>query len=448
MTDFFDDIKHDIIVREEENHRTPTFLFRVISIYEKYADCPGHDDNTEIVENIVKKRIESIVFRESEIKWFEVKTKVSCVLFEQFENGATYPVVTNIALDATFGSISDILDFITAINIYAKQDYESFISFIPYVYAKFKWNDNHAWNIFKWPSVKNTATQKVCVKTITDFYSTAHNERILSTRKYRMANTLASWCVHLLDRKFENPDICYDCGLNHKKELMKLLEAYDTEIIQEIVEQHDRIMSMYTIHKKMTFPAMMTSPSFGRYSSDPAIFAEEPDSFYKRDTDAIPKSCKKILDDILYDAKSYPRGFMDLLASDMVTKDYDYSDKKVMLTLGAETLYNNASVTVNGFSMRNGICKWNGFDDSAEHMKYPDFISSIVENANQIMSRKNSGKNNWHITDYYPEEKLLTVTFRIGEIFDPARNELYVATISLFGYVHAVTECLKILFKK
>jgi len=446
MADFFDDNNQDIIIREEENDTTPVFLFRVISVYSRDADEPGHNDNTDLVETIIKKRIDSLILKDSVIKRFSVKTIVSCFPFEKFTYGEDYPVVTNISLDAEFGSVADVLAFIEAINIYTKQNYESFIGFTPYIEAEeINWKRNYTKNTFVWP----VDPDKEYSASLAEVYRIAHNNRVFAAKKSNMVKTIAGWCVHLIDRKFEDPLI--HIYSSYTNELKKLLEAYDKEDIVKTVEMHDKISATYTIHEKMTFPALMSSLQFGRYVSDPAIFAEDPDAFYKNDIESVPEAAKNTLTDLLNDLNTYPGGFMNLLGSELVTKDFDYSDKRVMLTLGADSLMNNRGIydmAVSRFSLRNGIYKWSGFDESEEHIKYPDFISSIIENAHQIMSRKNKNKINRYCLQYYPKDKLFGVTLRLGEIYDPIRNELYVATIGLFGYIYAVIDCLKILFRK
>ena len=455
MADFFDDNNQDIIIREEENDTTPVFLFRVISVYSRDADEPGHNDNTDLVETIIKKRIDSLILKDSVIKQFSVKTIVSCFPFEKFTYGEDYPVVTNISLDAEFGSVADVLAFIEAINIYTKQNYESFIGFTPYIEAEeINWKRNYTKNVFVWPVDPDKDEYSA---SMTDLYGMTRNNRMFAARKSNMVKTIAGWCVHLIDRKFEDPLIQIYYSSRYTNELKKLLEAYDKEDIVKTVEMHDKISATYTIYEKMTFPALMSFPQFGRYSSDPAIFAEDPDAFYQNDIALVPEAAKNTLTDLLNDLNTYPGGFLDLLGSELVTKDFDYSDKRVMLTLGADSLTNNQGIlglidkpelVVTCFSLRNGIYKWSGFDESEEHMKYPDFINSIIENAHQIMSRKNKIKINRYCLQYYQKDKLFGVTLRLGEIYDPIRNVLYVATIGLFGYIYAVIDCLKILFRK
>ena len=386
--------------------------------------------------------------KDSVIKRFDVKTIVSCFPFEKFTYGEDYPVVTNISLDAEFGSVADVLAFIEAINIYTKQNYESFIGFTPYIEAEeINWKRNYTKNIFVWP----VDPDKEYSASLAEVYRIAHNNRVFAARKSNMVKTIAGWCVHLIDRKFEDPLIQIYYSSRYTNELKKLIEAYDKEDIVKTVEMHDKISATYTIHEKMTFPALMSSPQFGRYVSDPAIFAEDPDAFYQNDIESVPEVAKNTLTDLLNDLNTYPGGFVNLLGSELVTKDFDYSDKRVMLTLGADSLTNNQGIydmAVSRFSLRNGIYKWSGFDESEDHIKYPDFISSIIENAHQIMSRKNKIKINRYCLQYYPKDKLFGVTLRLGEIYDPIRNELYVATIGLFGYIYAVIDCLKILFRK
>ena len=135
MTDFFDNIEQkDIIVQKETVREPALFRFRVITPYDPHSEERGHDDNTYVTKRLIEDKIKNIVLQESEIKWFEVYSWVSCIYFTDFalDNPNKEPVCSEIKLCADFGSVSDVIKFIRAINIYADSCiYESFIGFVP-----------------------------------------------------------------------------------------------------------------------------------------------------------------------------------------------------------------------------------------------------------------------------------------------------------------------------
>lgn len=494
MTDFFDNIEQkDIIVQKETVREPALFRFRIITPYVPHTEECGHDDNTYLTKRLIEDRIKNIVLQESEIKWFEVHSWVSCIYFEYFtlDNQNQVPVCSEIKLRADFGSVSDVIKFIRAINIYADSCmYESFIGFVPEAnIEKSNWEHDLRAETIRWPFEENI----INARNKSDYKDKVHNGRARELRmtnssmeefvlsyKHKMVTIISNWCNDLIDRKFENEELREYSTLHKGRqlELRKLIGAYDKNSIKHVVEIHSTITAAFTIHEKMTFPTLMSLPSASRYAMDPATFAEYPDVCYKNDVDKILELDRQKLDAELYDGNAYPCGFLKLLASPMVCEKFDYSDKKVMLTLGTHKIpkheydvthpaYNdpinnairnstygsisnfsslfNIDLAISNFSILNGVYKWTGFDDLQTLYKYHDCVYSIVENANQIMSRKNRGKNNWSVYNYYPKDKLINISFRLGEIYDPIRQEFYVATIGLFGYIHAVIECIRIL---
>lgn len=489
MSDFFDSIAEDEINLECEDviEEQPFFRFRVISTYDPYSDELGHSDNTRIIKMVISNRIKNLAFKKSEIYWFDIQSWVGSTYFTDFIFHTTYrePVVTEIKMRASFGCVSDVLMFLNAINIYSNSCvYESFIGFVTESDVKnSKWNDKMNTNTFRWPveyniynaMQKSDWNEKVRQGLVRDIkQSPSSMENFILTYKYQMSVFIAKWCDDLIDRNSEKDGECVDSKSAHKErkyEIRKLIDAFDNNFLKHTVELHNEMTTSFSMYKGINFPNSMSMSPVGIFVINPENYVDNKENckLYRCDNDAISDADKKELDAVINDCTTYHGGFLKLLESPIVCSEFDYSDKTVLMTIGIHfvpdnnisikgtdhlsqsakktmksirSCYSDNMINNQNFDMT-AIHKWNGFHKRNE--EYPDYIKSIIENTKQISSKRNRGNAAYSVYKYYPEDKMLDISLRLGEIYDPERHHLYVVTIGLFGNINKVIESIKIL---